>query len=166
MARWSSIDVRGALTVRLAPALSSSESVVGRLNEATTDVVAIMDRDTLVIRPKSQLLVAGMPVYYGRRPEFSGQVVRDDSGSLILAGAIKQSDLPAMVNIVGALFAAFIAMVGAATLLAGDSAGIVSLAFAALAGLAVLASHLMIRRLSGIDEQTIQAALRAISAER
>jgi hypothetical protein len=123
-----------------------------------------MDRDTLVIRPKSQPLVAGMPVYYGRRPEFNGQVLHDDSG-LILAGAIKQPDLPAMVNVVGALFAAFIAIVGAATLIAGDATGIVSLAFAALAGLALLASHLMIRRLSSIDEQTIQSALRAVSAE-
>jgi hypothetical protein len=93
-----------------------------------------------------------------------GQLVLDDRGGAVLVGAIKQPDLPALVAIAGGLLAAFIALVGAATLLAGDTAGIVSLAFATITAGAVLGSYRTIRRLSTIDEQTIKTALRAISA--
>ena len=139
---------------------------MARLDEATTHVAAEMVRDTVVIRSKSQQTVAGLPVYYGGRPEFRGKVVQDDSGRAILVGALEQSVLPAMVNIVGALLAACLAMAGAALLVSGDLGGIAALGFAALTGLAVLAGALMIQRLSAIDEQTIKAALLAISEEK
>jgi hypothetical protein len=62
-------------------------------------------------------------------------------------------------------FATLIAVGGVSLLLSGDLTGIASLAFAALAGLAVLATNLMIQRLSKMDEYWIRAALRAISEE-
>jgi hypothetical protein len=129
-AQWSNVQPRGTVRVQLIPGLRNESSVVARLNETGANVAADVDHDMVVVRPETQPMVAGMPVYYGSRPVFRGKVLQDDSDRAILVGAIEQSALTAMVNIVGAVFAAFIALLGAMLLMSGDLAGIAALAFA------------------------------------
>ena len=129
-------------------------------------VAAHLDGDALVVRPRRQPMVAGMPVYYSGRPEFRGRLTRDDNGQPILSGSVQQSDLLVVFTVIGGVFAAFIALIGSALITSGDLSGVVVVLFAAVFGIAIFATAVMQGRLSTKDEQTIMAAIGWISEDR
>jgi hypothetical protein len=124
------------IRVRLDPSLDDP-SVVARLNDVDGLVAAHLDGDALVVRPRRQPLVAGMPVYYDGRPEFRGRLTRDDNGRLFLSGSVRQSDLLVVFTVIGGLFATFVALLGSALIASGDLSGVVVVLFAAVSGTAL-----------------------------
>jgi hypothetical protein len=152
------------IRVRLAPGLDE-RSVVARLNDADGLVAARLDGDALVIRPRRQPMVAGMPVYYSGRPEFRGRLTRDDNGQPILSGSVQQSDLLVVFTVVGGVCATFIALIGSALIASGDLSGVVVVLFAAVFGVALLGTAVMQGRLSTKDEQSIMTAIGEISED-
>ena len=153
------------IRVRLDPSLDD-RSVVARLNDADGLVAAHLDGDAIVIRPRRQPMVAGMPVYYSGRPEFRGRLTRDDDGRPILSGSVQRSDLLVVFIVVSGLFAAFGALTGFTLIASGDMSGVAVVLFAAVFGTALFATAVMQGRLSGKDEQTILTAIGRLTEGR
>lgn len=139
-------------------------SLVERLNESGGVVAAHLAGDILVVRPVRQPTLGGLPVYYGGRPEFRG-VIEEDPSHVIVRGSLRRSSLPMVLNGIGGSFAAFGALAGVLIVLDGDASGFLTVLFAAMTGVSLLAGTHLLRRLSNADEQAIVAALTAISAQ-
>jgi len=151
--------------VRLSPELVDGPSVISRLNASDGLVSAHVVDGILVIRPRRQPTMAGMPAYYNGRPEFRGALRAESHGPLILKGSVRRSDLPTLFMLLGGVLAVLGATTGAAIVLGGDPTGALLIIISALCGVGVVAGAVLIGRLSVEDERSIIKAIRAITNE-
>lgn len=156
----------GNLSVRLRAELPDARSVVARLNESGGRVSARIDGEHVVIRPRAQPTVAGMPVYYSGRPSFRGKVHATGDGQAALTGWLDESFVGAVVFLLGAgAFAAFGGLLGVALVVSGDPRGLALLAVVAVTGVGLVAGAGLSIRMSNRDRATLMAAIRSLELE-
>jgi hypothetical protein len=159
--RW---DASAPTRIRLDPALAGESSVVEHLNHSGNRVAAQIHRGELVIQPVGPTLVAGMPAFWTWRPSFRG-VLESPGDGLVLRGSVRSSEASPIALVAGVAVAVMGASAGAFIVLSGDVTGFPAIGFSLIVGAGLIAGATFIRRLSSIDEQTIMAALKAISDE-
>ena len=147
------------------PGTASLDSIAASLR-SDRSVATEHHREVIRLRALRPTELAGMPMHFGPRGTFHGQISRDEQGQSILWGSIEAPGAAPVSTLAIIGLAVAFALAGAALVAAGDLSAVLLLVVAAVALGVALVNHRLWRYLAGEDRRTLVEALeRAVGPE-
>ena len=135
---------------------------LARINASAPRVRASGDGTNIRIEGAKPVEWSGVPVYYGPRPRFEGQLAQAETGERAVDGWIIRSDASQAFAVFGCLIAGFTFVAGLLVAADGDTTGFVSIVASFVLAGAVLGTWRLHRRLSDVDAKTIVDSLESL----
>lgn len=159
--RWTVPRTPG-IRVVLHEEVQDLHAALTRINASGTRVHASRDGTSIRIEGAKPVEWAGVPVYYGPRPRFEGQLAQGATGERALVGWIIRSDGAQSFAVFGCLIAGFAFAAGLLVVAGGDTTGFISIVASFVIAGAMVATWRLQQRLSDADARTIVESLESL----